>query len=629
MTHFYSPLLGTARVYAYARNQGHDVRLKDFNQDSYFTLLSRPYLEQTLERVQYSIDSVSRNTFMREDLGSILLHSSGNALRQLTAKGMLLHLPWHKYLRGPGLGRLLLGMVSSKIKPGNLLYALLSEKDFVLTEIEKSRKAIDEGFYSLPPADFISNFYGLLCGKALIDAAYFPAQLDFGLGFYGSAFAPRVSDVLRAVEDERYNFLIPYYTKRVLPMLQEEHPTLVGISLTFMSDLVPALTLAHTVKSFDPSIHVVAGGSLVTELQQRISRNLPLWRVFDSLVLGPGEVAFSELLQSIEKRDSLAGVPNVIYKDGDTIRKSEKVHNFDINEARTPEFALVRPKSSLPLETASNCYWGKCVFCYYPKGGTADLDGSHAKGRVRSIELVLKDIQELRDHYDPLFVGLTDSSVHPKRLEAIAEGNLRSAKKVKFSALFRLEKEFKSKALCRKLAEGGFLGGHVGLESASQRVNDIMNKGIELSDASEIIRNCHEVGLMLHIFTIVGMPGETDEEALMTYQFLKRQHRWLKLDFVVFPLYILEQSPLAQMAAELGVKLTPLPDDFLVQSMDYSSEGGTSQNKSMTTAIRFSEKLKPLMHPINRIMDVQSAGLFLLAQKAKGIRPERVKLNIS
>ncbi len=80
------------------------------------------------------------------------------------------------------------------------------------------------------------------------------------------------------------------------------------------------------------------------------------------------------------------------------------------------------------------------------------------------------------------------------------------------------------------------------------------------------------------------------------------------------------------MAADLGVKLTPLPDDYLLTVMDYSSEGGTSQQKSMATTIRFSEELKTLTHPLNRIMDDESASLFLLAQKAKGIAPEKVRV---
>jgi hypothetical protein len=44
MTNLYCPTLGAARLYAYVKKQGIDVRFKDMNQDTYFTLLSKGYL---------------------------------------------------------------------------------------------------------------------------------------------------------------------------------------------------------------------------------------------------------------------------------------------------------------------------------------------------------------------------------------------------------------------------------------------------------------------------------------------------------------------------------------------------------------------------------------------------------
>jgi hypothetical protein len=176
------------------------------------------------------------------------------------------------------------------------------------------------------------------------------------------------------------------------------------------------------------------------------------------------------------------------------------------------------------------------------------------------------------------------------------------------------------------LAEGGFLGGYVGLESGSPRINDtIINKGIDLGDAKVIIKNFHDVGILLHVTSIVGMPGETKEDALMTYNFLKRWHKLLKLDWQVYPLYVLEQSPIVQKASELGLEVMPLPDDFLAESMGYHSARGLSQGESMSLSISFTEKLRCFMHPLNQIMDIESLKIFLLAQMAKGIPPDKVK----
>ncbi len=626
MCNFYAPLLGTARLYAYIKKQGHDVQLKDLNQDTYFTLLSREYLEPIMAKTQYMIDSVFRNGFFRKDMGAIILESSGNAMRQLVAKGMLMKTPWYGVMQRTGVFKQsLFGMVSSRIRPENMLVAMLSERTYVLSEIERSREVLDNKFLDLEPEDFIRNFQTLLCGKAIIDMAYFPALLDFGLGFQGTAFSPNAGDILRGVEDEKHNFLIPYYRNKVMPMLDRERPEIVGISLTCIYEIIPAFTLANMIKKAHPDIHVTLGGVLPTQMAQRLVKNPPLWDMFDSVVLGPGEVAFSELIDHIEKSADISGVPNVLYRKNGSIRKSEKTHEFDLNDACTPEFVGVRPGSGLPLETASGCYWGKCIFCYYPKTGSSDQDTRYQRKRVRNIELVLNDIRQLKERYNPCAVALTDSSVHPRRIEAIAEENLRSGNPIPFSALFRLEKEFKSKAFCRKLAEGGFLGGYVGLESGSQRVNDIINKGIDVNDSGTIIKNCYDTGILLHVFSIIGIPGETGEDALMTFNFFKRWHRWITLDWVIYYLMVTEQSPIALRTSELGLEVTPLSPDYLVDVMTYKTEKGLTQAESVALSIRYTEKLRRFLHPLNKIMDIESMALFLLAQRARGVMPHKVK----
>lgn len=579
--------------------------------------------------MQYSLDSMSRNTFFREDLGAIILHSSNNAFREMLTKRFLIVHPGIKLAATSNIFKTMISsIISSKINAGNVVYALLSEKDYLLSEIEKSRKLLDEQFFTLEPDAFIENFRVLLCGKALFDASYFPAQLDFGLGYYGNAYSPSVGDIIRAVGDERYNFLIPFFRNEILPLLEQEQPHLVGISLTGMFELIPAFTLAHMIKEFNPSTHITLGGVLVTELSHRISNNSRLWSFFDSLVLGPGEEIFNELIDRIDTGTELSSVPNIIYKDDESIKTSTKSKEFDLNDACTPEFVSLRRSSGLPLETSSSCYWGKCIFCYYPRQGSSVLDPAQHKKRMRRIDLVLEDIKNLKEKYNPSLIGLTDSCVHPKRLKDIAEANITSGNKVKFFALFRMEKEFKSKEFCTKLAEGGFMGGYVGLESGSQRVNNIINKGINIVDLTPIIKNFKSTRILAHIYSIIGSPGETRQDAAETYKFFKRWHKYLKLGWQIYPLYVLEKSPIGQNASSFGLTVTPLPEDYLTEFMLYKVSSGLSQEESMGLAINYTEQLKSYMHPLSSIMDIESMKMFLLTQMAKGISPEQITMNL-
>jgi anaerobic magnesium-protoporphyrin IX monomethyl ester cyclase len=620
MATFFAPQQGAARLNAYLLKEGHAVSLKDLNQDTFFGLMSKDNLERAWSRLRLNVDSLNRNIFLRENIGSILLRSSAGAIRELAAKGIL------KKRNSAVFQKSLFGLVKRNLNSGNIYYALLSEKNFVLAEIDKAREILDKGFFSLEAEEFMRCFYTLLCGKAIIDAAFFPAQLDFGLGFCGTAYSPRAGDILRAVREERYNYLIPHYRNTVMPMFMREQPDIVGISITHMSEFIPALTLAYQMKSARPEVHITLGGAMVTEESARLAGNQSLWEMFDSLVSGPGELPFSQLIETLESKGELSGVPNLLYKEKGAVKKSLKDYEFDINEACTPVFAGLRPKSGLPLETASGCYWGKCIFCFYPRQGTAGLNPEHQKKRIRNIELVLDDIRQLKEKYDPVTIGFTDSAMSPQRLEQIAEFNLKSEKKVQFSAFMRFEKDFKSLDFCRKLAAGGFLGGQVGLESGCQRVNNIINKGVDLSDARLILENLSRTGILIHLYTMIGLPGETAEETALTYAFLRRWHKKLPLGWQIYPLMILEHSALAERAAEFEIATTALPADVLAQAMQFKVKNGLSQEQSMGLLINYSEKLKKLAHPLNRILDIESLKLVLLYHKVKGIRTEKARL---
>ncbi len=74
---------------------------------------------------------------------------------------------------------------------------------------------------------------------------------------------------------------------------------------------------------------------------------------------------------------------------------------------------------------------------------------------------------------------------------------------------------------CEKLKESGCIGLMFGLESASQRVNDLMNKGVNVKKAQNIIDILKKHGISCNVSAMIGFPGETQEEMLETVDFLK------------------------------------------------------------------------------------------------------------
>jgi anaerobic magnesium-protoporphyrin IX monomethyl ester cyclase len=599
LSNIYSPLQGTARLYAYIKKNGFNVKLRDFNQDAFFTLLSKAYLEQCFDKLNGIQFSILRSHYLQDHYNALLLNGSRFFLNELIHFGQIdinRSTRYHAY------------------DSSNLFFKLLENKETVLDKIIKASILLNKHFFNLESTLFLNSYATILCGKSLYDAVYFPNFLDFGFGFHSTKYGMNATDISTVVQNHHDNFLLPYFLTDVIPLVDKEQPEVIGISVTHSSEIIPALTLGNLVKRRFPCIHICLGGAVVTEIAYRIKKNPCLWDFFDSIVLGPGEESFSRLLDCVQTKKSLNKVPNLIYKHHGAVIESPLKHEFDLNNACCPEYPTLRPKNPLVLETASGCYWGKCIFCYYPRLGKNLAESNFY--RERNIDLVYDDIKELKKKYDPLYIGITDSSLHPQRLTSILEFNKKYNLSLHFTAFLRFEKELLSVKFCRKLADNGFLGSQMGLESGSQRVNDIIIKGVQVSDAKRILMNLFETGILVHLYSIIGTPGEEKHDAEQTFLFLKKMHKFLTLDWQIYSFTLLENGPIAKQMNNFNLEMHPLPDTNLMQFVPYRNKNGLSMQESFQLSNSYYEKLKRYLHPFSKIMDVESYKQVIFVQKA-------------
>lgn len=72
------------------------------------------------------------------------------------------------------------------------------------------------------------------------------------------------------------------------------------------------------------------------------------------------------------------------------------------------------------------------------------------------------------------------------------------------------------------LKELGCSAIHLGVESGSQRMLDLMQKNIQLPDVIRCADMIHQYGIELRAFILFGVPGETAVDLALTKQLLKR-----------------------------------------------------------------------------------------------------------
>jgi hypothetical protein len=102
--------------------------------------------------------------------------------------------------------------------------------------------------------------------------------------------------------------------------------------------------------------------------------------------------------------------------------------------------------------------------------------------------------------------------------EAILNNNI---KNISIYTYGRMTKGYNNNSLLSLLRKAGFVTIAWGMESGCQRVLDLMNKGTDLTNMSQILKKSSKNKISNLCFIIFGFPGETLEEAEETLEFLK------------------------------------------------------------------------------------------------------------
>jgi len=85
----------------------------------------------------------------------------------------------------------------------------------------------------------------------------------------------------------------------------------------------------------------------------------------------------------------------------------------------------------------------------------------------------------------------------------------------------RFEKSFTAD-LCRLLAASGCIAVSGGLEVASDRLLQLIAKGVTIEQVSQVNRNFNEAGIMVHAYLMYGFPTQTDQETVDSLEVVRQ-----------------------------------------------------------------------------------------------------------
>jgi len=184
-------------------------------------------------------------------------------------------------------------------------------------------------------------------------------------------------------------------------------------------------------------------------------------------------------------------------------------------------------KRSATMITSRGCPF-KCFFC------SAHLTMG-SKYRLRSVEKVLSEIEELKVKYGVDHIIFEDDTITLKRerIERICNGLLKMPVRPSWYCLSRVDSmdeelaHLMKRAGCRMIA--------FGIESGSPHILKKINKKISLSKAKSAIEACNKAGIRSLCTFIVGFPFDTKETMKMTFKTAKELNPTMAIFFPLTP----------------------------------------------------------------------------------------------
>ncbi|MBL7147676.1 MAG: cobalamin-dependent protein [Nanoarchaeota archaeon] len=570
------PPIGLAYIAAYMKEKGHEVRIFDFNIETYNQANEefKKHWEMTSENRNYWSSELKFNTTHKKRIAKLI----GNWAKEiLKEKPKLVGFSIFSQNKWPSL------MLAKKIKdmdkkiiivlggphfPNNLPHkGNFSETPNFIVYTDKSSKAdiyIDQNMflnYSLGN----SPKTWLIIDKEKLRVTNWTnyETINFKLVSDGSG------NLLRFYIIDKNNVEWVYSDHEIL---KSKDTKLIKISLTdFKREKKEQNLTKNILKDIKKyQIHIVGSKSkkgkiIIQEIGLANDKNYK--RIDDSffqsdvldtikkdyidfIVLGEGELNFYGLVKNLKRKNFQLPKGVLFYNQKKFYYSGQRNLIKNLNEIPFPDFEDFHISEykyeKLPIIFSRGCI-GRCVFCHERN--------FWACYRSRSAENIYKEIKRnLMQHNIDQFAN-NDSLINGNlvELEKLCDLIIKNKLNITWGGMARLDSKM-DKNLLKKLSKAGCNTISYGLESGSQKILDLMKKDITIKSASRILRYTYSAKIQyITVNIMVGFPKESFIDFTKTLWFIFKNKPFIGRVGTGYPCNIVPGSELFEKAHEYGM----------------------------------------------------------------------------
>jgi hypothetical protein len=358
----------------------------------------------------------------------------------------------------------------------------------------------------------------------------------FGFSRYAERLgrsANQFDELYEALQAE-YSYIDQLLVDILSQRVAEIQPDLVLISVPFPGNLYAAFRCGQWIKKHCPGVKIAMGGGFAnTEL-----RSLSEPRVFDFfdfITLDDGEAPVEHLIEYVAGKRPLELLKRAFALVNGRVEYFNLSLSKDYKQAdtSTPDYSdlllneyisvleIVNPMHRMwsdgrwnKLTMAHGCYWGKCTFC--------DISLDYIKVYEPLTASMLCDrMAEMIEKTGQNGFHFVDEAAPPALMRALALEIIRRKMVVSWWTNIRFEKSF-SRDLCVLLQASGCIAISGGLEVASDRLLELIQKGVTVAQVAQVTRNFTEAGIMVHAYLMYGFPTQTAQETIDSLEMVRQ-----------------------------------------------------------------------------------------------------------
>ncbi len=332
-----------------------------------------------------------------------------------------------------------------------------------------------------------------------------------GLLYLAAYLQERSSHEVEVIDAQVEELTYPLLKERI----ENFQPDVVGITaMTFT--ILDVLETVRLVKSVSGEIRTVIGGVHAYVYPTETAR-LP---GVDFVLVGEGEESFSLLLDQLDGGRKFDTVPGLFYTQNDeVVRTPPPTLIRDLDELPFPARALTpyqkyssvmaKRQPITTMFTSRGCPY-RCSFCARPHLGK--------QFRFRSAKNVVDEMEACARLGIREFLVYDDTfTVNRPRVHEVCDEIIE--RKLGIGWDIRARVDCVDREMLEKLKAANCERIHYGIESGTEKILRVLNKGITLERARQAVSWTRQVGIETLAYFMIGAPTETREDVLATIDF--------------------------------------------------------------------------------------------------------------